>query len=200
VWFARFAIAVVCFSMLGVGIWKIGELAGCADDPRQYLYEETADGARWLRHPRGFRIQHPGPAFVADRESASRFEKTMATSCDTYMSQDAVLTVCVIDGLVDSRETFKDEIEGARRGLAAAARTVAQRSPDYFFRGLDAFGTVVTHVDDVGWSDGQGTGYLHVTVEGYEIRMKAFTLGKALVVAFAGGNGLAATVDSLAKI
>ena len=195
-WLGRFLIATVCFAALGLALYGIAHLAGCDRDDRPHLVAETVGGQPWLRHALGFRLRHPGASFVDDRAVAKQFETALTTTCDAYSRADGMLLVCVIDDKIDSREKFAEEIRGARRGLAEAARQLARRSPGYLFSGLDGFGTVDTMADDVGWANGRGTAYLHVVVQGIHVRLKAVTIGGTLVVLFANGNGLDQTLDS----
>ena len=199
VYIVRFVIALVCFAAAGVGIYGIGRLAGCGDDNRDHLVVETTAGQRWLRHPLGFELRHPGPDWVADPAFAARMEGSLATTCDAFTNHDAQLVVCTIDRAIRTRAEFVEQIRAARRGIAEAARQVAQRAPGYLFSGLEGLTGATTVADDVGWDNGRGTAFLHVIVQGVHVRLKAFTIDDTLVVLFATGSGLDATVDSFAR-
>jgi hypothetical protein len=199
VYAVRFLIALVCFAALGVGIYGIGHLVGCDADHRDRLVVETAAGQRWLRHPLGFELRYPGPDFVADPAFAARMEGSLRTTCDSFTNHDAELSVCTIDKAIHTRAEFVDEIRGARRGIASAARQVAQRTPGYLFSGLEGLAGATTVTDDVGWDNGRGSAFLHVIVQSVHVRLKAFTIDDTLVVLFATGNGLDGAVDSFAR-
>ena len=199
VYVVRFLIAVVCFVAVGAGIYGIGRLAGCGDDDREHLVVETTAGQRWLRHPLGFELRHPGPDWIADPAFAARMEGSLATTCDAFTNHDAELTVCTIGKAIHTRAEFVEEIRGARRGIAEAGRQLAQRTPGYLFSGLEGLAGATTVADDVGWDHDRGSAFLHVIVQGVHVCLKAFTIDDTLVVLFATGSGLDAAIDSFAR-
>jgi hypothetical protein len=199
VYLIRFLIALVCFAAVGVGIYGVGRLAGCGDDNRDHLVAETTAGQSWLRHPLGFELRHPGADFVADPALAARLEGSLTTTCDAFTNRDAQLVVCTTEKAIHTRAEFVAEIDGARRGIAAAARQIAQRSPGYLTSGLEGLTGATTITDDVSWDNGRGTAVLHAIVQGVHVRLEAFTIDDTLVVLSATGPGLDAAVESFAR-
>ena len=196
----RFVIAVVCFIALGWVIFQIGHLAGCDTDQRPHLRAETIDGTRWLTHERGFRLRAPGPELVADRASAERIE-SLAMSCDTFVGPHALLTVCVLDEPITSRDALVAQLDSARRGAAEAAEKVARRSPGYFTSGLEglAAGTLTTVANDVRWADGRGDAYVHLRSRDLDVELEAITIDGGLAIVFAGGAGLDGVLASFTR-
>jgi len=153
----------------GVGIVRV---TGCGLKPETLdLVDETVGGQRWLRHP-SWKLHHPGAGYTPDRELAEQLEGYW-TTCEAYHQAGAVLVVCAIEVEIASRAEFVAQVRGAERGVTNAEIAALPTLSDA--------GTKL--VDDLGWTDGHGTAYLHFVMRsGVHVRLKLFTVDGGLAM------------------